>query len=224
MHERFNKEIAAYVNMKSPPSVKSKWGFIPTIRSWRINVGGAEWGFYRHILSVFSKLLFGENLGSSVTPGVPLSYICFCQYRRFIALSIPFRSHFNHVSGSFCVIKWHYVIRCDQGRHKERTHNSMFLLNLLPSEGSNPSLPSVPSERLSCSFSFFLHGESNVCTSVEIAQHQPAYHITGNHIRLAQTSITPVQGNTERQPLCTSWCRKRRLNEFLCPIFIVQEN
>uniref|UniRef100_A0A3Q4B4R3 Mediator of RNA polymerase II transcription subunit 13 n=1 Tax=Mola mola TaxID=94237 RepID=A0A3Q4B4R3_MOLML len=48
-------------------------------------------------------------------------------------------------------------------------------------------------ERLSCSFSFFLHGESNVCTSVEIAQHQPAYHITEHHIRLAQTSITPVQ-------------------------------
>ncbi|CAF99193.1 unnamed protein product, partial [Tetraodon nigroviridis] len=49
------------------------------------------------------------------------------------------------------------------------------------------------SERLSCSFSFFLHGESNVCTSVEIAQHQPAFHITENHIRLAQTSVTPVQ-------------------------------
>ncbi|XP_040013255.1 mediator of RNA polymerase II transcription subunit 13-like isoform X2 [Xiphias gladius] len=49
------------------------------------------------------------------------------------------------------------------------------------------------SEHLSCSFSFFLHGESNVCTSVEIAQHQPAYHITEHHMRLAQTSITPVQ-------------------------------
>ncbi|CAJ1070333.1 mediator of RNA polymerase II transcription subunit 13-like isoform X5 [Xyrichtys novacula] len=49
------------------------------------------------------------------------------------------------------------------------------------------------SEHLSCSFSFFLHGESNVCTSVEIAQHQPAYHITEQHIRLAQTSVTPVQ-------------------------------
>ncbi|KAM8744358.1 mediator of RNA polymerase II transcription subunit 13-like isoform 3-T3 [Acanthopagrus schlegelii] len=49
------------------------------------------------------------------------------------------------------------------------------------------------SEHLSCSFSFFLHGESNVCTSVEIAQHQPAYHITEHHIRLAQTSVTPVQ-------------------------------
>ncbi|XP_019127277.1 mediator of RNA polymerase II transcription subunit 13-like isoform X4 [Larimichthys crocea] len=49
------------------------------------------------------------------------------------------------------------------------------------------------SEHLSCSFSFFLHGESNVCTSVEIAQHQPAYHVTEQHIRLAQTSITPVQ-------------------------------
>ncbi|XP_034402878.1 mediator of RNA polymerase II transcription subunit 13-like isoform X2 [Cyclopterus lumpus] len=49
------------------------------------------------------------------------------------------------------------------------------------------------SEHLSCSFSFFLHGESNVCTSVEIAQHQPAHHITEHHICLAQTSITPVQ-------------------------------
>ncbi|XP_055009961.1 mediator of RNA polymerase II transcription subunit 13-like isoform X3 [Boleophthalmus pectinirostris] len=49
------------------------------------------------------------------------------------------------------------------------------------------------SEHLSCSFSFFLHGESNVCTSVEIAQHQPAYHINEHHIRLAQTCSTPVQ-------------------------------
>ena len=54
------------------------------------------------------------------------------------------------------------------------------------------------SEHLSCSFSFFLHGESNVCTSVEIAQHQPAYHITEHHIRLAQTSVTPVQGKTTK--------------------------
>uniref|UniRef100_A0A667YDZ0 Mediator of RNA polymerase II transcription subunit 13 n=1 Tax=Myripristis murdjan TaxID=586833 RepID=A0A667YDZ0_9TELE len=53
--------------------------------------------------------------------------------------------------------------------------------------------PLGTSEHLSCSFSFFLHGESNVCTTVEIAQHQPAYHITEDHIRLAQTSITPVQ-------------------------------
>ncbi|XP_069571315.1 mediator of RNA polymerase II transcription subunit 13-like isoform X1 [Brachyistius frenatus] len=60
-----------------------------------------------------------------------------------------------------------------------------------PHELEEKSLGS--SEHLSCSFSFFLHGESNVCTSVEIAQHQPAYHITEHHIRLAQTSITPVQ-------------------------------
>ncbi|XP_076868110.1 mediator of RNA polymerase II transcription subunit 13-like isoform X2 [Brachyhypopomus gauderio] len=49
------------------------------------------------------------------------------------------------------------------------------------------------SEHLSCSFSFFLHGESNVCTSVEIAQHQPAYHITEEHVRLAQSSSSPIQ-------------------------------
>ncbi|CAL8388060.1 unnamed protein product [Boreogadus saida] len=49
------------------------------------------------------------------------------------------------------------------------------------------------SEHLSCSFSFFLHGESNVCTSVEISQHQPAYHVTEDHIHLAQTSSSAVQ-------------------------------
>ncbi|KAJ7987316.1 hypothetical protein DPEC_G00337460 [Dallia pectoralis] len=47
-------------------------------------------------------------------------------------------------------------------------------------------------EHLSCSFTFFLHGESNVCTSVEIGQHQPAYHITEDHTCLAQTSSGPV--------------------------------
>ncbi|XP_015221754.2 mediator of RNA polymerase II transcription subunit 13-like isoform X1 [Lepisosteus oculatus] len=49
------------------------------------------------------------------------------------------------------------------------------------------------SEHLSCAFTFFLHGESNVCTSVEIARHQPAYRINEDHIALAQTSSSPFQ-------------------------------
>ncbi|KAJ8414095.1 hypothetical protein AAFF_G00066930 [Aldrovandia affinis] len=49
------------------------------------------------------------------------------------------------------------------------------------------------SEHLSCAFTFFLHGESNVCTSVEIAQHQPAYRLNEEHITRALTSSTPVQ-------------------------------
>ncbi|XP_066544928.1 mediator of RNA polymerase II transcription subunit 13-like isoform X2 [Amia ocellicauda] len=49
------------------------------------------------------------------------------------------------------------------------------------------------SEHLSCAFTFFLHGESNVCTSVEIAQHQPTYCINEDHISLAQTSTSPFQ-------------------------------
>ncbi|XP_029108438.1 mediator of RNA polymerase II transcription subunit 13-like isoform X3 [Scleropages formosus] len=49
------------------------------------------------------------------------------------------------------------------------------------------------SEHLSCAFNFFLHGESNVCTSVEIAQHQPAYRITEEHVALAQTSSSPIR-------------------------------
>lgn len=50
------------------------------------------------------------------------------------------------------------------------------------------------SEHLSCAFTFFLHGESNVCTSVEIAQHQPIYLITEEHIQMAQSSPSPFQG------------------------------
>lgn len=98
-----------------------------------------------------------------------------------------------------------YSLPCLCGQHTSHTHiltcserATTFLhclrSSLIPS--SESLLSSLLSEHLSCSFSFFLHGESNVCTSVEIAQHQPAYHITEHHIRLAQTSVTPVQGNT----------------------------
>ncbi|XP_062844613.1 mediator of RNA polymerase II transcription subunit 13-like [Trichomycterus rosablanca] len=59
-------------------------------------------------------------------------------------------------------------------------------------EEKNLGASSSNSEHLSCSFSFFLHGESNVCTSVEISQHQPVYHITEEHVHLAQTSSSPI--------------------------------
>ncbi|XP_026999390.1 mediator of RNA polymerase II transcription subunit 13-like isoform X1 [Tachysurus fulvidraco] len=62
-----------------------------------------------------------------------------------------------------------------------------------PYELEEKHLGASSSEHLSCSFSFFLHGESNVCTSVEISQHQPVYHITEEHVRLAQTSSSPIQ-------------------------------
>jgi len=54
--------------------------------------------------------------------------------------------------------------------------------------------PVNKSEHLSCAFTFFLHGESNVCTSVEIAQHQPIYLINEEHIHMAQSSPAPFQG------------------------------
>lgn len=54
--------------------------------------------------------------------------------------------------------------------------------------------PHISSEHLSCAFTFFLHGESNVCTSVEIAQHQPIYLINEEHIHMAQSSPSPFQG------------------------------
>ncbi|MEQ2207174.1 hypothetical protein XENOCAPTIV_008314, partial [Xenoophorus captivus] len=49
------------------------------------------------------------------------------------------------------------------------------------------------SEHLSCAFTFFVHGDSNVCTSVEIAQHQPLQRLGEEHLSLAQQSSSPLQ-------------------------------
>uniref|UniRef100_A0A3B4A974 Mediator complex subunit Med13 N-terminal domain-containing protein n=1 Tax=Periophthalmus magnuspinnatus TaxID=409849 RepID=A0A3B4A974_9GOBI len=49
------------------------------------------------------------------------------------------------------------------------------------------------SEHLSCAFTFFVHGDSNVCTSVEIAQHQPLQQLSEDHLSLAQQSSSPMQ-------------------------------
>ncbi|KAJ8403825.1 hypothetical protein AAFF_G00346930 [Aldrovandia affinis] len=53
--------------------------------------------------------------------------------------------------------------------------------------------PINKSEHLSCSFTFFLHGDSNVCTSVEINQHQPVYRLSDEHLTLAQQTSGPFQ-------------------------------
>lgn len=54
------------------------------------------------------------------------------------------------------------------------------------------------SEHLSCAFNFFVHGDSNVCTSVEIAQHQPLQRLSEEHLSLAQQSSSPLQGKITR--------------------------
>ncbi|XP_016129062.1 mediator of RNA polymerase II transcription subunit 13-like [Sinocyclocheilus grahami] len=53
--------------------------------------------------------------------------------------------------------------------------------------------PINKSEHLSCSFTFFVHGDSNVCTSVEINQHQPVYLLSEEHLTLAQQGSSSVQ-------------------------------
>lgn len=57
------------------------------------------------------------------------------------------------------------------------------------------------SEHLSCAFTFFVHGDSNVCTSVEIAQHQPLQRLSEEHLSLAQQSSGPLQGKDTRAGL-----------------------
>ncbi|XP_070572223.1 mediator of RNA polymerase II transcription subunit 13-like isoform X2 [Ptychodera flava] len=49
------------------------------------------------------------------------------------------------------------------------------------------------SEHVSFSFSFFLHGESTVCTSVEIQQHDPVRRLSVEHLSAAQGSATGFQ-------------------------------
>lgn len=55
------------------------------------------------------------------------------------------------------------------------------------------------SNHLSFSFSFFVHGESSVCTAVEIQQQQRVRHITLEDVAVAGTKQEGLPGNT-----CTS--------------------
>ncbi|XP_058632229.1 mediator of RNA polymerase II transcription subunit 13-like isoform X2 [Onychostoma macrolepis] len=48
------------------------------------------------------------------------------------------------------------------------------------------------SEHLSCCFSFFLHGDSSLCTSVEVLQHQPLHRVMEEHMCLAQSRSLQV--------------------------------
>lgn len=102
-------------------------------------------------------------------------------------LPFPYSTHFTtlhsvhfssvHTSFQSCIMKYSNVIPNDSPL-------SVFLF-LRPH-----------SEHLSCAFTFFLHGESNVCTSVEINQHQPVYHLTEEHLTLAQQASSPFQGGS----------------------------
>lgn len=75
------------------------------------------------------------------------------------------------------------------------------------------------SEHLSCSFTFFVHGDSNVCTSVEIAQHQPLQRLSEEHLSLAQQSSSPLQGRIS-QVLHSNILHGTSLSFFLTFIFL----
>lgn len=50
------------------------------------------------------------------------------------------------------------------------------------------------SSHLSFSFSFFVHGESTVCASIDVRQHPVVRKVTQRHLVAAQTSSTGVHG------------------------------
>lgn len=62
--------------------------------------------------------------------------------------------------------------------------------NTTPSKGFVGS----SSSHLSFSFSFFVHGESTVCASIDVRQHPVVRKVTQRHLAAAQTSSTGVHG------------------------------
>lgn len=55
------------------------------------------------------------------------------------------------------------------------------------------------STHLSFSLSFFVHGESIVCASVDVRQHPPVRQLTRRHLLLAQQSNHGIPGTAEGQ-------------------------
>ncbi|KAG7259096.1 hypothetical protein CRUP_000411, partial [Coryphaenoides rupestris] len=75
-----------------------------------------------------------------------------------------------------------------------RESSSQSMPSAAPVPSAPAAAPGLMGEHLSCSFTFFLHGDSNVCTSVEINQHQPVYRLALEHLTLAQqTPSSPFQ-------------------------------
>lgn len=59
-----------------------------------------------------------------------------------------------------------------------------------------PASNSIPTKNnhLSFSFSFFVHGESTVCASIDVRQHPVVRRITQRHLAAAQTSNAGIHG------------------------------
>ena len=58
------------------------------------------------------------------------------------------------------------------------------------------------SNHLSFSFSFFVHGESTVCTAVEIQQQQRVRHLSLEDVAVAVTRQEGLPGNSGNSVTC----------------------
>ena len=57
---------------------------------------------------------------------------------------------------------------------------------------------------MSFCFHFFLHGESQVCASIEVKQHPPVWNLTNHHLNLLQDDQVHFQG--QHQVFTTHLC------------------
>ena len=76
----------------------------------------------------------------------------------------------------------------------------------------------IDSSHLSIKFSFFLHGESNVCASVDVRQHPPLWRLQPYHLTTAvQSSQSGLPGGYSHDTrLDLLYCQCRTLN---CELF-----
>lgn len=129
-------------------------------------------GFYNHFFSLY--------LSS------PCHLLCFCLCEYELELDYV-------ICSSFFLYFFFILLQSLLELFTGSLFKGAFESSVIPNDSSH-SLSH--SEHLSCAFTFFLHGESNVCTSVEINQHQPVYHLTEEHLTLAQQASSPFQGGS----------------------------
>ena len=63
-----------------------------------------------------------------------------------------------------------------------------------PFDGTErPKAPPASASHLSFSFSYFIHGESAVCASVDVREHAPVRRLNHEHMATASSLATTVQ-------------------------------
>lgn len=136
-----------------------------------------------------------------------LSYECrtllFKAYHNLIEQSL--------VSIGFCKLGKYFIYPIENQQAQQSGHSSLFggasaaAAAAASKTAGNPDNPHFSkalqntiavianSNRLACSFNFFIHGENSVCCIVDVRLKQPIYQITRAHLTHAQHAQQPIE-------------------------------